>query len=409
MTPVEAARAERRLALAHELTSRALEGDTEALWPAVAHALLAHFGCERATVFQRGEDGALRSRYAHGLGRELRLPAGHGVAGAAADAGRPVLVNDAYEDARFERAADRQTGFSTRQVLAFPLLYRGRCVGVVELLNKDGGFSPADLEDAAWLADGLSVIFAKAAAEEERAELAKRILHVEKMAALGRMAGGIAHEVNNPLTAILGLSSVLMRRPDTSPESLPTLLKIDAEVRRIQKLVTDLLGFSRGTPPALGPVDLRQVARETLELAAPELKRRRVAGELEAPEDLPAALGDAHALKQVLLNLLLNAAYALEGRAGATARVTLSARGGRLAVGVVDNGPGVPADLADRIFEPFFTTKPEGQGTGLGLYVSAEIVRRHGGRLVCEPAPGGGAAFRFELPLAPALPAADTR
>ena len=399
MTPVDFARAERRLALAHELTSRALVEDAARLWPAVAQALMAHFACERATIFQRDGAGALRALYAHGVTGALVVAAGQGIVGAAAVGGRPLLANAPYQDARFDRAADLATGFSTRQALAFPLLYRGQCLGVVELLNKTGGFSQGDLDDAAWLADGLAVIFAKTAAEEEQAELSKRMIHVDKMAALGRMAAGIAHEVNNPLTAIMGLTAVLMRRPETAPESLPNLLKIDAEVRRIQKLVQDLLGFSRGSPPALGAVDLRAVAQETLELAAPEFKRRRVQATLDAPEGLPRARGDAHALKQVLLNLALNAAQALDGRGG---HVTLSVaeRAGRLEVRLVDDGPGVPPEIANRIFEPFFTTKPEGQGTGLGLYVSAEIMRRHGSRLVCEPAPGGGAVFRFDLPQA---------
>ena len=403
MTPVDFARAERRLALAHELTSRALVEEAERLWPAVAQALMAHFGCERASIFQRDAKGALRSRYAHGLDAPLFVGAGQGLVGAAAAAGRPLLANAAYEDSRFDREADRATGFSTRQALAFPLLYRGQCVGVVELLNKTQGFTDGDLDDAAWLADGLAVIFAKAAAEEENLELSRQMARVDKMAALGRMAGGIAHEVNNPLTAILGLTAVLMRRPETAPDSLPNLLKIDAEVRRIQKLVQDLLGFSRGSPPSLGPVDLRRVAEETLDLAAAEFKRRGIRAELDAPADLPRALGDSHALKQVLLNLALNAAQALElaGRRGGRVRLTLSRAGGRLEVRMADDGPGVPPELADRIFEPFFTTKPEGQGTGLGLYVSAEIVRRHGGRLVCEAAPGGGALFRFDLPEAP--------
>jgi two-component system NtrC family sensor kinase len=236
-------------------------------------------------------------------------------------------------------------------------------------------------------------------AEAARADLARRMVQVEKMAALGRMAAGIVHEVNNPLSAILGLTEVLLRRPDTSPASLPTLLKVDAEVRRIQKIMVEMLGFSRDGAPALGPVELLRVAQETLDLASPELKRRRVQATIEASPDLPLALGDAHALKQVLLNLLLNAAQAIDGRGGHV-WLRLEEAAGRLQVETADDGPGVPTDIADRIFEPFFTTKPEGQGTGLGLFTSVEIVRRHGGRLWCEPRPGGGAVFGFDLPKA---------
>ncbi|MCX5797128.1 MAG: ATP-binding protein [Elusimicrobia bacterium] len=236
-------------------------------------------------------------------------------------------------------------------------------------------------------------------AEAARADLARRMVQVEKMAALGRMAAGIVHEVNNPLSAIMGLTEVLLRRPDTPPDHMATLLKIHAEVDRIQKIMTGMLGFSRGAAPALGPVELRQVAEETLALAAPELKRRRVQAAIEAAPGLPSALGDAHALKQVLFNLVLNAAQAIDGRGGKI-WLRLEEAGGRLQVEMADDGPGVPPEVADRIFEPFFTTKPEGQGTGLGLFTSAEIVRLHGGRLWVEPRPGGGAVFGFDLPRA---------
>jgi signal transduction histidine kinase len=236
-------------------------------------------------------------------------------------------------------------------------------------------------------------------AEAARADLARRMVQVEKMAALGRMAAGIVHEVNNPLCAILGLTEVLLRRPETAPASLPTLLKIDAEVRRIQKIMVEMLGFSRGAAPELGAVALPLVAQQTLDLAAPELKRRRIEAAIEAAPDLPEALGDAHALKQVLLNLLLNAAQAIDGRGGHV-WLCLEDAAGRLQVEIADDGPGVDPEIADRIFEPFFTTKPEGQGTGLGLFTSAEIVRRHGGRLWVAPRPGGGAVFGFDLPKA---------
>ena len=236
-------------------------------------------------------------------------------------------------------------------------------------------------------------------AEQARAELARHMAQLEKLAALGRMAAGVAHEVNNPLAAILNYTEVLLRRSDTRPESLPTLLKIDAEVRRIRELLTDLLGYSRDVARSSGPVELPPLAEETLQLAAPEFKRRQVQAQLLSAPDLPPALGDSHGIKQVLLNLLLNSAQALEGRGGHV-WLGVEEAGGRLFVEAADDGPGVPPELAGRIFEPFFTTKPEGQGTGLGLFTSAEIVARHGGRLRHEPRPGGGAVFRFDLPRA---------
>ncbi len=232
------------------------------------------------------------------------------------------------------------------------------------------------------------------------AELAGHLGELEKLAGFGRLSAGIVHEVNNPLAVILGLIQILLRRGDTSAESLPDLLKIDAEVRRIQHLVQGLLTYARGAKPAMAPVDAGRVAEDTLDLAMPELKRRRVRASVEVASDLPPVLADASVLKQVLLNLLLNAAHAV-GEHGGRVWVRALRRGARVELSVADDGPGVPQQLRARLFEPFMTTKPEGQGTGLGLYVSAQIVRAHGGALRYEPDVSGGASFLLDLPLAP--------
>lgn len=231
-----------------------------------------------------------------------------------------------------------------------------------------------------------------------QADVARRLAELEKMAALGRLSAGVVHEVNNPLAVILGLVQILMRRADTSPEALSDLLKLDAEVRRIQKLVQGMLGYARGAKPAMAPIDAALVAEDTLELAAPELKRRRVRAALETEPDLPAVLADAAGVKQVLLNLLLNAAHAMADTGG---RLWLDVRrrDRRLELSVADEGPGVPEALRGRLFEAFVTSKPQGEGTGLGLFVSAQIVRAHGGVLRHEPREGGGAVFSFDLPL----------
>lgn len=231
------------------------------------------------------------------------------------------------------------------------------------------------------------------------AELARHLRELEKMASLGRLSAGIVHEVNNPLAAILGLVQILMLKGETSPETLPDLLKIDAEVRRIQALVQGVLTYARGAKPVMKAVDAARVCADTLELARLELKRRRVRVSLELEGELPAVQADAAGLKQVLLNLLLNAGHALGDGPGAV-WLRGRRRGDRVELRVEDDGPGVPEELRGRLFEPFVTSKPEGQGTGLGLYVSAQIVRAHGGALRYEPRDGGGAVFAFELPIA---------
>jgi signal transduction histidine kinase len=173
---------------------------------------------------------------------------------------------------------------------------------------------------------------------------------------------------------------------------------VDAEVRRVASIVRNMLGFAR---PASSdePVDLRKVAEDCAAFTKAELTRRGIALELELPAGLPAVVGSAGELKQVVLNLVLNASQALSGREGGRVSLRLRASSDArwLVVEVADNGPGVPAEIREKIFEPFFTTKGE-SGTGLGLYVSAGIVQRHKGRLAVRDAPGGGALFSVELP-----------
>jgi two-component system NtrC family sensor kinase len=220
------------------------------------------------------------------------------------------------------------------------------------------------------------------------------------MAALGRLTSSMAHEVNNPLTAVLGYLQILLRTPGLPEPVLRDLLKVDAEVRRIQVIVKDMLGYARSAPAAKEPVDLARVAEAGLDFARSEFAYRKIKVERDLPASLPPVLGDANQMRQVLLNLFVNAMHAMEGRPGSKLRVAARAENGRVVVEVADNGPGMPAEVQDRVFEPFFTTKGENKGTGLGLYVSAGILERHGGALTFESKPDRGTTFRLTLPAA---------
>lgn len=386
----------RRTVLIHELAHKALSlDDPSKLWPYLAKRLSSHFRCGRVTIFQRDASGRLASRYAHGLKDALSLESGEGIAGEAAQSGRPYLTNAPYEDPRFSAATDKRNGFKTKNLLAFPLVHRARSVGVVELINKAGGFKTVDLKEMQAIGAQISVLFVKNRFEEERAELHGQLVQTEKMAALGRLSGAMAHEVNNPLMAILGFNEIVMRTPGIPPQAMSNLLRIDAEVRRIQLIARDLLGFARDTKDAPQPVSLAEIAESTIAFAAAEMKRRRVTVEREF-SDAPVVKADPDQMRQVFLNLLLNAAQALEGQQGGTIKVRVFGENGHAVAELADDGPGVPKNLRDKIFEPLFTTKGE-KGTGLGLYVSAGIAEKHGGKLSLEPS-AKGAIFRLALP-----------
>ena len=230
---------------------------------------------------------------------------------------------------------------------------------------------------------------------EER-EVTRRLLQAEKMSAVGQLAGGVAHEINNPLGGILAFAQ-LMSREERSAEDLENLALIMDAATRAKKIVESLLRFSRRPKQdERGDVDLARVAEDALFLLSSQIKD----GKVEVVRKIEPALchGNGNLLGQILVNLLVNALQAMKLQGRLT--VETGVEGGRCRVRVSDNGPGVPAEIQSRIFEPFFTTKPEGQGTGLGLSICYRIAEEHGGTIRHEPAPGGGAAFVLEIPQA---------
>jgi two-component system NtrC family sensor kinase len=244
--------------------------------------------------------------------------------------------------------------------------------------------------------DALVVVFKDVTDERE---VTRRLSHAEKMSAVGQLAGGVAHEINNPLGGILAFAQ-LMSREDRSAEDTENLRLIQDAAMRAKRIVESLLRFSRRPQSEeKGPVDLEKVADDALFLVRPQMKD----GNVEvAREFRPAvALGNANQLQQIAVNLLVNAIQAVAGNGKITVAVGPAASG-RVRLAVTDTGPGVRPEHAKRIFEPFFTTKPEGQGTGLGLSICYQIAEEHGGTIKLEPTAERGACFALELPAASA-------
>jgi two-component system NtrC family sensor kinase len=231
-------------------------------------------------------------------------------------------------------------------------------------------------------------------------QIQAKLLQTEKMAALGQLVSGIAHELNNPLTAIMGYGQLLLGH-GLHPAQLAEARKVYQEAERARRIVKNLLFFAREAKPERVRVDLNEVVERTLALRSYELKVENIIVECQLNPDLPATLADPYQLQQVVLNLLVNAEQALlqgRGRGNIWIR-TMQLPGNRLALEVEDDGPGVPREIASRVFDPFFTTKPPGVGTGLGLSIVYGIVQRHGGEVTLESAPGVGAKFVVELPV----------
>jgi two-component system NtrC family sensor kinase len=224
----------------------------------------------------------------------------------------------------------------------------------------------------------------------------EQLLQSEKMSALGRMISGVAHELNNPLTAILGYAQ-LIETEGLNEQAKDFLAKLYKQVQRTQKIVHNLLSFSRQQKPYKGKIDLAQVLEETLSLREPDLELNHILV-VRSIQTVPSVVADAHQLEQVFLNIINNAADAiLENSQGGKLEVSIFQAGGFACVEFHDSGPGI-ADLS-RVFDPFYTTKKLGKGTGLGLSICYGIMKEHSGEITASNHLQGGAVFQVRLPL----------
>jgi PAS domain S-box-containing protein len=228
-------------------------------------------------------------------------------------------------------------------------------------------------------------------------KLEQQIRNSEKLASIGKLAAGVAHEINNPLGGILNCLYNFRKGALSADRQQEYLVSMEDGLRRVQKIVRQLLDFSQQHDPELAATDLNAVVDRVLFLTEHTLSVSQIKLEKDLCRDLPNILVDAHMMEQVLMNLVLNAVQAMKG--GGTIRVRTRVADDRCAIEVEDTGCGIPANLLPRIFDPFFTTKGTGEGTGLGLSVSLGIVERHGGELLVESEVGHGSTFTILLPL----------
>ena len=239
----------------------------------------------------------------------------------------------------------------------------------------------------------------------EQQALETQLVQSEKLAAVGQLVSGVAHELNNPLTSIAGLSEFLLEQKELGKKDRGHLQVIQEQAERAGRIVRNLLTFARKGAAERVPVDLNDVIRRTLSLTSYDLKLKDIQVERELSGALPDVFGDRHGLQQVVLNLVTNAAHAVaENPRERPREITVSTWfDGQVHLRVADTGPGIPDEIVQSVFTPFFTTKEPGQGTGLGLSITYSIVESHGGQITLEPrGPRGGAAFRVDLPPAPA-------
>lgn len=328
------------------------------------------------------------------LKQSVRLKPGEGIAGRVAADRASINVPDAAADPRVNRSADALTGFTTRSLLAVPMVDAGRLVGVVEVLNKrDGrGFTALDQRI-------LEMFSALAAVAITRARLIEANLRAERLAAVGQAVAGISHHTKNILTA-LDASVDLVDRGFT--EKNETFVRdgwpiLKRSVGRLSHVVEDMLAFSKPRTPMLEPCDIAALVRETVQSLQALISQRDITLTADTSGLRGPVWADAHAFHQALLNLLTNAADATPDSKGLITIDAKHAGAGWLELTVCDNGPGVPQGDRERIFDPFYSTKGS-KGTGLGLAVTRKIMTEHHGSVSVDTGPLGGALFTLHLP-----------
>jgi two-component system NtrC family sensor kinase len=334
-----------------------------------------------------------------------------GIAGWVARERQSALVTEAYQDPRFWGSSDAQTGYLTRSVVAVPIKYRGAVWGVIEAINKrDGVFSERDRDMLEALAGSAAIALENARlyqAEREQTHRLKesqaRLIHSEKMSALGRLVASLTHEINNPLQALrsgLTLIQAELKEGADPAGVLHDLQIIDQEVKRISDLMLRLREFSRPVQLDTSPTDLHALLDTILNLTSKQMQRHHIQVGRHWDPAVPVIMASPDQLTQVIMNLVLNAIDVMPG--GGALTISTSADRSRadfpiIRIKVSDTGLGIPPEVLPRIFEPFFTTKED--GTGLGLAISFEIVKSLGGEITVASQPGTGTTFAVVLPL----------
>lgn len=277
----------------------------------------------------------------------------------------------------------------------------------VKVVNKDGKTIPIRLNAAVIYEEENEIATIgffhdlreeqKIKTELEKAQL--QLLQSEKMASLGRLAAGVAHQLNNPLSGIILFAKLIMEEHELEPEVINDLDRILKDAERCRDTVKELLEFSRQTRHNMRPHNINEAISRTMFLLEGQTLFHNIKIENKLSHTLPMANVDIQQLNHVFMNIILNAAQAMEGKGKLTLRTFLLKKEKKICVEISDTGPGIPEEYRSRIFEPFFTTKEEKEGTGLGLSLAYSIIKSHGGRILVKSNSDTGTTFLIEIPV----------
>lgn len=325
--------------------------------------------------------------------KSIRIKKGEGVAGRCAAMQMPVIIQDAYNDPHFDPSADRKTGFKTRNLIAVPMIYRGKLVGVVEAVNKTGADGFGRLDEKV-----LSILASQAALVIENARLVQENLRQARAAAMGEGIAGAAHCIKNILAGV-GSGEYVMQTGLKNGD-IPKVEKGWEVLKRntdlMRDLVLDMLNVAKPREPETEPTDVNSVCSAVADLMGPRAAERGVVIELALAEGIGQRTLDPKGVYRCVLNLVGNAVDACSEPSGRVEISTAEDAQG-LAVSVSDNGSGISPENQEKLFEAFFSTKGS-KGTGLGLAVTHKIVEEHGGAIAVQSEEGMGTTFTMRFP-----------
>lgn len=367
-------------------------------------------GADEGSIMLLDENKKLRIAASRGLAddvaKTVQLEIGERIAGSVAKEKKGRLLLNGLENYEEFKQLNKKAGIHSSIVC--PLLSQGELVGVLNLNKTRAGenFTLMDFHSASIFASQAALAIQNAKlystlqeAYEKLESTQVELLQSEKLASIGRLVAGVAHELNNPLTSVVGYSQLLQDTEDLK-EARRQLSIINSEGLRCSRIVRDLLLFARRQKPNYQSIDPALLVEEALKGLSIELENKKIEVEKDFPKQPVVLHGDPHLLQQVFTNILTNSCHAMEKKpAGGKIRVKINASGEKLEVLFWDNGSGIPKEHIQRIFDPFYTTKEVGKGTGLGLSLSYGIVKDHGGKILVESKPGEETLFTVELPL----------
>jgi PAS domain S-box-containing protein len=280
-------------------------------------------------------------------------------------------------------------------------LEKGPIIFETNLRRKDGSIRNAEVHTRIIDVNGRKMVFSVSRDISERQKMEKSLLIADRLSALGEMALGFSHELNNPLTAVVGYSQLILD-DKRLPEKMRTDIgHIHSQAQRAANIIRNFMLFAQKRPAIKQPTELNNVITNVLNLREFQLKNEKIEVVLKLRPGLAAVMADASQLQQVFLDIVMNAEYfMLKAHNKGTLTITTERDGGMVRACFADDGEGIARENLTRIFNPFFTTKEVGQGTGLGLAISHSIISEHGGRIYAESEPGQGATIIVELPVA---------